>query len=195
MDERGIKMSENPHYFIAIPIPFKMQTKLRLWQDFVKERLRYKHWVHPEDFHITLKFLGPVSSGIRSVINELTILERLPAFTLTIGNIGFFGQRSRPRVLWVHVEQTRHLSSLQKLVEKQMVHLGFAKEKRSFRPHITLAKRWIGHSDQTAVNDIQDHFQQLHTLLAVNEIMLYRIFPKQTPKYKVVHRFKLQEER
>src|SRR5699024_9755204 len=92
-------MSENPHYFIAIPIPFKMQTKLRLWQDFVKERLRYKHWVHPEDFHITLKFLGPVSSGIRSVINELTILERLPAFTLTIGNIGFFGQRSRPRVL------------------------------------------------------------------------------------------------
>src|SRR5699024_8228630 len=134
-------MSENPHYFIAIPIPFKMQTKLRLWQDFVKERLRYKHWVHPEDFHITLKFLGPVSSGILSFINELTILDRLPAFTLTIGNIGFFGQRSRPRVLWVHVEQTRHLSSLQKLVEKQMVHLGFAKEKRSFRPHITLAKR------------------------------------------------------
>lgn len=58
---------------------------------------------------------------------------------------------------------------------------------------MTLAKRWKGPPQNTIVTSIQQEFEQLNVKFHVKEIVLFRIFPKQIPKYKMISHYELQE--
>lgn len=188
-------MNHVPHYFIAIPLSSSIRENLEEWQVALKQSLNYRQWVHPDDLHITLKFLGAVPDGkLQFVLDELQLVESFRSFSLRIGSMGTFGHPHQPRVLWAAVKQEHHLISLQAQIEEQMLHVGFAKETRRFRPHVTLAKRWDGPPKEDAVISIRQQYEELSYLLHVNEVVLYRIFPKHTPKYNVIKRYELRED-
>jgi 2'-5' RNA ligase len=96
-------------------------------------------WVAPESIHITLKFVGEIpDKRIEDIDTALTGLSWKP-FTVTVRGVGFFPGTRSPRVLWAGMEAP----TMQGLVERldtRMERLGFEKEKRAFRPHITLAR-------------------------------------------------------
>jgi 2'-5' RNA ligase len=99
-------------------------------------------WVKPEDIHLTLKFLGDIEENLVPSIAEH--LERSAAafapFNLSLAGTGVFPASGRPRILWAGIEGAETLQSLQQAVEKEMESLGFPREKRPFRPHITLGR-------------------------------------------------------
>jgi 2'-5' RNA ligase len=60
---------------------------------------------------------------------------------LKIGGIGFFPSIKRPRVVWAGlVGEIPNLINLHRNLEDRLAAIGFAKEKRSFKAHLTLGR-------------------------------------------------------
>lgn len=100
-------------------------------------------WVAPENFHITVKFLGGIDEArVSSVIDALRIAAAgRQAFDLEILALGAFPSPIRPRVLWAGVTEGRApLGALAAAVDDALVPLGFARESRPFAAHVTLAR-------------------------------------------------------
>ncbi|ALX48424.1 RNA 2',3'-cyclic phosphodiesterase [Lentibacillus amyloliquefaciens] len=171
------------HYFIAIPLPASLREKLAGWQRELKPELPFKQWVHPEDLHITLKFLGAVDDQqLNRLINSMQQIENFNVFTLPTGTLGTFGNPKSPRVLWAGAERHPELLRLQQNIEGIAVQTGFKHEKRAYSPHITLAKKWTG--KPIDVPNLKNRFTERQSI-TVNQIVLYRIQPDKNPKYTV----------
>lgn len=114
-----------------------LQTQLR------KRGLDNLRWTRPEGIHLTLKFLGEtpeerVPEIIEAVARGVGGHRRQ---TLSLGKLGTFGGRSSPRVLWVDLTgDIDALAALQASIDRELAALGFEKEDRRFRPHLTLAR-------------------------------------------------------
>ena len=100
-------------------------------------------WVRSEGIHLTLKFLGDVPAEELEAVYQAVRRScegRVP-FVLALAGLGCFPNPRRPRVVWVGVrEETGQLMALQQAVEQELGCLGFEREKRAFRPHLTLAR-------------------------------------------------------
>jgi 2'-5' RNA ligase len=100
-------------------------------------------WVRSEGVHLTLKFLGDTSTDKLPEIERAlaTVARNAPACTFAVEGLGCFPRLSRPRVLWVGVQEpTGRLAALQEAIEEAMAHLGFEPERRKFHAHLTLGR-------------------------------------------------------
>ncbi|PAV30106.1 RNA 2',3'-cyclic phosphodiesterase [Virgibacillus profundi] len=186
-------MSES-HYFIAIPLSSNLQNLFSSWQEEIKGKVFYKQWPEKQDLHITLKFLGAVADNkVLALRKELKKIEELSEFSIEAGSIGTFGNPSKPRVIWAGVDKTESLTNLYAKIETITASIGFPKENREYRPHITLAKKWAGDAAIANLEEIKDQFTAVE-LLHVNHIVLYRIHPAKSPKYEVVQKYKLKRD-
>ena len=180
------------HYFIGIPVEWEIQEWLGGWQNELKREkaVFYRNWVHNQDLHITLKFLGPVrETALDDLLNQLRETEWPPSFQVTIGRLGIFGPASRPRVLWVGVEKNEALSTLQQKVEQVCAETGFPTEKRLYRPHITLAKKW--NDNQRFPAEVKKRYNEQRPM-NVPGFMVYQIHPAQNPKYEIISEINLK---
>jgi 2'-5' RNA ligase len=97
-------------------------------------------WVGDEQLHLTLRFIGEVE---RPMANDIAgTLDRLrsQAFDLRIKGVGKFEQRNGGAV-WAGVEPRDPVIALAAKVERALQQIGLEPERRSFMPHVTLA-RW-----------------------------------------------------
>ncbi|RYG71540.1 RNA 2',3'-cyclic phosphodiesterase [Lentibacillus lipolyticus] len=181
-----------PHYFVGIPLPGNLKQILVETQSVLKSHLPYKQWTHPDDFHVTLKFLGPTAKeNLDTLLEELKLLENVLAFNVCAGSLGTFGNPNNPRVLWGAVERKDELLYLHQLVESAAAQAGFQKENRAFKPHITLAKKWDG--GKMDLQKWKEQYNSQHSF-SVDQVVVYQIFPHQSPKYKPVRIFDLVKE-
>ncbi len=100
-------------------------------------------WVAPENFHVTVKFLGSIDdSRVQSVIDALhTAVRGHTPFDLEVGGLGAFPSATRARVLWAGlVGGAAPLGALAASIEEALAGLGFPREDRAFSPHITLGR-------------------------------------------------------
>lgn len=127
---------------------------LELQQDFKKCGADIR-WVKPQGIHLTLKFLGEIEERkSESIIHVMKgACDRHRAFTLEISGAGVFPDIRSPRVLWAGIEHNEDLSGLQSDIESGLASLGFEKEKRKFRPHLTLG-RFKSSKGKAALTDI-----------------------------------------
>ena len=127
--------------FIAIDLPDDIRAAVRRAQASFRSASPDARWTQPEGIHLTLKFLGEISDQkVREVRDSLKKLEQFEAFAIGLKGFGFFPDARRPRVFWVGVEALAGLSRLAEQIEEAMRAIGFSREERAFRPHLTLAR-------------------------------------------------------
>jgi len=99
-------------------------------------------WTPVQNIHLTLKFLGDVSTANLEILKKIMQSEagRVEAFEISVGQIGAFPSASRPRVLWAGVQAPEQLAALQKSLENEIALVGYPPEERAFSPHLTLAR-------------------------------------------------------
>lgn len=164
--------------FVAIPLP-----------DFVIEKLCSLSkpmpglkWTDPEQYHLTLRFLGDVSQKKKEQICNRLGTIRHEIFEMDIDGFGFFPNARRPRVFWAGVVPNPELMGLQEKVENVCRDVGFEAETQSYVPHITLAK-------------IKDRPDGLDTFLNRNQdfgiasvpVNCFNLYRSKLQKQKAVH--------
>lgn len=186
--------ASNPHYFLAVPLPDHVRRALGWWAEQLQARLPFKQWPHPQDYHITLAFLG--ASGFKQ-INQLkkeigTVIQNHSSFPLSLDVPGTFGRSGQPSVLWAGVSSDGALYSLQRDIHKACQSAGFELDKRPYKPHITLAKRWMSQVGLDE-NELDKIVQPDDKKVGWNarDIVLYQIHPKRVPKYQPLKIFSL----
>ena len=100
-------------------------------------------WIRPENFHFTLKFLGDVEAGMLPSLHDAAGRAAAGAgpFRLTMGEIGAFPDLARPRVIFYGIDGGfAGLRDLAGLIEDECEKIGFEREKKRFRAHLTLAR-------------------------------------------------------
>ncbi|RXI98633.1 RNA 2',3'-cyclic phosphodiesterase [Anaerobacillus alkaliphilus] len=187
-------MTNQPHFFIAVPINEKMKEKLGSWLQ--QSQPPFQKFVHEKDFHITLAFLGGVAPKLLEQLKGglQTVSEQHPPFSLTIQDLGFFGQKAGPRIFWAGVKHEQKLFDLQKHIYETCVNVGIDLEKRAYSPHITLARKYIGdvpYNDQELKQSFFTTFKDDESW-RVSSFVIYQTHLNRTPKYEVVASFQLE---
>jgi 2'-5' RNA ligase len=129
--------------FVGIEFPEKIIDELASVQHQVRSEAKYGHFVARANFHLTLQFLGevagqeidPIAAALRKTAQAQT------AFSLVLKDIGGFGSGQPVRVIWAGFGgDTRSLIRLQQEISDSLAAIGFAQEKRPYKPHVTLGR-------------------------------------------------------
>lgn len=185
----------NDHYFFALTLSDELKGHLRRVSENIKSNYSFKTWVHYEDYHITLAFLGStVEQALTDAIEKVTEgLKEFPAFSFQLHEVGTFGRRKAPRILWVNTRQSQQLQKLREIVFNACKRAGFRLESRPFTPHITIARKWLN-DDPFDKEALDTYFSTLVTkaMFRASEVALYRTRLHRTPKYEKTISLKLR---
>jgi RNA 2',3'-cyclic 3'-phosphodiesterase len=182
MNREGMIM--NRHFFIAVPLPSDIKAALNEKCEKMKTDFHFKRWVHQEDYHITLAFLGHADEEqLQDVMDETgkNLLNVLP-FELQIQGFNTFGRKEYPRILWVDLLESQQLNVVQEIVYRDCIKAGFELDKKPFVPHITAARKWDEKCGKIPFEALMDENFQLPKFL-VEEVVLYESRIEETPKY------------
>ncbi len=130
--------------FIAIELPDNIKNELEeIKSVLMSGNSTPAKWVNPESIHLTLQFLGDISSD--RVTEILDAIKRgvggTPSFQIQLAGLGVFPNPARTQVVWTGIAgDIEQLKQLQKSIEIEMERLSFPREKRNFTPHLTLAR-------------------------------------------------------
>jgi 2'-5' RNA ligase len=100
-------------------------------------------WIRPENYHFTLKFLGEVDRKDVPPLHDAAraASSKIEPFRLTMGELGGFPDLDRPRVIFYGIEEGfDDLRSLARAIEERCEDIGFERERRRFKAHLTLAR-------------------------------------------------------
>jgi len=155
-----IPVTEQVRSFIAIELPDELKLGISQLQAQLKtgKQLPVK-WVDPYSIHLTLKFLGNISTDkISEITRAIEVATRgVSPLYLEVKGLGAFPNLRRVQVVWVGVSgELAKLSQLHQRIESNLAPLGFAPESRPFTPHLTLARL-----REQASSDEQQSFGQL----------------------------------
>lgn len=124
-----------PRLFTALEIPPGIGQML----SFLRGGLPGARWIDPENYHLTLRFIGDVDDRIaHEVASMLTRVKRKP-FELRLDGLSSFGGR-KPRAVVATTAPAQTLLELQSELERLMQRVGLEPEGRKFTPHVTLAR-------------------------------------------------------
>ena len=124
-----------PRLFTGLEIPNDVANTLSL----LRGGLVGARWISPENYHITLRFMGDIDDAIaQDVFFALQNSGRTP-FAITIEGLEVFGG-DRPRALVARVESTPQILELQAEHERLIRRMGLPPETRKYTPHVTLAR-------------------------------------------------------
>ncbi len=126
--------------FISVDV--EATHKLREFEERLRGCNAPLKLVDMENIHLTLKFLGETDEGLKDGIAESMALsvEGIQPFTMELRGTGAFPNENYMKVIWVGLENTGALAIITKTLERELSKLGFKREKRGFRPHITVAR-------------------------------------------------------
>lgn len=133
-------------------------------------------WEPPENFHLTLRFIGEVELGQAEDIDNQLARLHMPGFSIQLSGVDYFGPAEKARALYAGVERNEKLTRLQAKIENALQRLGLEAETRKFVPHVTLARL----SNTPAARVLT--FREAHNLfragpVPVNEFILYSSHP------------------
>jgi len=130
--------------FIAVELPKDLKKELAALEMLLKNNgPSVVKWVDPDSIHITLKFLGEISTDkVEKLIQAMDeAVKGTAPFQLEVRKLGAFPAPDRPQVIWVGVKgEVDKITRLQQSIEASCERLGFSRENRAFTPHLTLGR-------------------------------------------------------
>jgi len=122
--------------FVALDLPSTLRTRL----SWMAGGLPGARWVPPENYHVTLRFIGELPAYRAEEVDHALAGLRAPGFSLQLAGVGTFEKGGRVHALWAGVERNPSLDFLQSKIETALQRAGLERERRRFAPHVTLAR-------------------------------------------------------
>lgn len=124
-----------PRLFTALTLPDDVVMGLTS----LRGGLRHARFINPENYHVTLRFIGDVDERTADeAAGALARIRRAPV-GVRLSGVGSFGGR-KPHSLYAAVQPTPELIELQAEQERILQRIGLPPEARRFTPHVTVAR-------------------------------------------------------
>ncbi|MBD1380188.1 RNA 2',3'-cyclic phosphodiesterase [Metabacillus arenae] len=187
-------MAQSTHYFLGIHLPKIIRNKLVETLQLFKNDLPFKKWVHQDDLHLTLAFLGHPKSPehLENLISSMKLRDNnLAPFSLNITHTGTFGRSNSPRIFFAGITRSEQLNLLHNKVYSECIDAGFKLDPRPFSPHITLARGWEGENGFTRQVQLEEELMRQPLSFQVEEFVLFQTHLDRVPKYEVINCFRI----
>jgi RNA 2',3'-cyclic 3'-phosphodiesterase len=131
--------------FIALPVPADVRSEIGRAQGQLRRcsppgAIR---WTRPEQFHLTLKFLGDMPSAQLDALGK-SVAEAcagFPPIQLAANGIGVFPNAQKPRVIWAGADDDGgQLAELHRRIHAAILPFAPADSSERFSGHITLGR-------------------------------------------------------
>jgi len=128
--------------FLAIDFPQEIKENLLKKINDFKKIVPDLRWIKKPALHLTIKFIGEIEESLVSEIrNRLAdAFQNIDPFDLKTTYPGFFPNPHKARVFYLDIQPSDSLKRCFDIIETKLQPLGIEKEKRRFKPHITLAR-------------------------------------------------------
>ena len=124
-----------PRLFTGLELPEHVVSRISLARGGVAGA----RWLEPDNYHITLRFVGDVDAQLaRDIAETLGDIQR-PKAEVRFDGLSWFGAE-KPRAIIARVKADPPLMDLQADQERQLRRIGVAPETRKYTPHVTLAR-------------------------------------------------------
>ena len=169
--------------FVALALPH--ETRARLSR--LATGLPGVRWLPPENYHLTLRFLGEMPGHRAEELDLALAALRGKQFTLQLSGVGVFEKSGRAQALWAGVARNERLHHLQNKIETAVQRIGFEPERRRFSPHVTVARLDGARLDGGAVKLVE--WMQAHNLLRAEPVQVthFTLFSSQLGKDGAVY--------
>ncbi len=100
-------------------------------------------WVRLDGLHVTLRFLGPTVDPLHETVGRAVEEAGAAArpFAIRLSGGGAFPGPDRPRALWLGItDGATELAALAGSLNDALERLGWPRDERPFRPHLTVAR-------------------------------------------------------
>jgi 2'-5' RNA ligase len=124
-----------PRLFTGVEIPPDVGQALAS----LRGGLPGARWIDPENYHLTLRFIGDVDDMIAGEVASMLGRVKRGAFELRMDGLTSFGGR-KPRAVVATVAGAQALVEVQAEHERLMQRIGLEPEGRKYTPHVTLAR-------------------------------------------------------
>jgi RNA 2',3'-cyclic 3'-phosphodiesterase len=124
-----------PRLFTGVEVPPEVAQALST----MRGGLPGARWIDPENYHVTLRFIGDVDDDIAHEVESLLGRVRRGPFELRIEGLTSFGSK-KPRAVVASVAPSLPLMEAQAEQERMMQRIGLEPEGRKYTPHVTLAR-------------------------------------------------------
>ncbi len=141
----GDDAPEGFRLFVAIRIPDQIKAAMAIAQSELRHALpeRGVTWTEPEQFHLTLKFLGQVEAQrVPALAQKLgAACHGFSALRLRAERVGAFPSPRSPRVIWAGLaDGTGRLAQVQAAVEEASSDFTNEPPGKKFSGHVTLGR-------------------------------------------------------
>lgn len=128
--------------FFAIELSEQVRAHLSRVQDELRDKDRGISWTKSENLHVTLKFIGEVEEpNVAPLCDAVKQLPRPGPIVLRAMGLQFFPPRSGARIVAAEMEgDLEQLQQVYEQLEDACARCGYARERRRYRPHVTLAR-------------------------------------------------------
>ena len=177
--------------FVAADVPPEVAQQLKEAVDPLRERISGGRWTFPENWHVTLKFLGStyprLLEWVRGSVAE--VASGHPPFATSLDGLGAFPTPRRARVLWAGLDDPAPgfasiAGRLDDALERE-----FKRERRPLTPHLTVARFDPPLSVAEALGRTEDVWSEA---FPVDRIVLYRSHLRRpAPIYEPLEEFRL----
>ena len=157
-------------------------------------------WVVPEQFHLTLKFLGdvPMTELYGMIRAAESACRGVEPFDLVLSGLGAFPNLDAPRTLWVGVnEGVEEIRALAARLDAELYALGYPKESRQFMPHLTIGRLPRKERSETTDQELRDRLaQESETFFGVCPVDAVQVYSSELsrsgPKYELLSEIELK---
>lgn len=125
-----------PRLFVAIELPEPLREQLA----GLRCGLPGARWVPPEQFHLTLAFLGEVVGPQFQAVKEGLHGVRSDPFEVELASSGRFPPRGKASVVWIGIHDPTEVTGLAGEVDRSLSRRGLPRDTRRFAAHVTLAR-------------------------------------------------------
>ncbi len=134
-----------PRLFTGLEIPADVAQTL----SFLRGGLPGARWIDPENYHLTLRFIGDIERGLADEVASMLGRVGREPFEIRLEGLSSFGGR-KPRAVVASVAPMPALLDLQAEHERLLQRVGLDPEGRKYTPHVTLARLRETSSQQVA---------------------------------------------
>ena len=124
-----------PRLFTGLELPVAIGAELAQ----LRGGIAGARWVEPQNYHITLRFIGDVDPRQARETAETLEEIRRPPMTVEFEGMSWFGA-DKPRAIVAKIKPTPALVELQGEHERRLRRIGLQPETRKYAPHVTLAR-------------------------------------------------------